>query len=85
MKAWASYAEAAKELRRSKRTLRRWVAEGPDVIRTRHADDGTMLVNMADAYRVEARKSAYRDAPTFGRRPPSMFGSIADQRARRHA
>jgi hypothetical protein len=85
MKAWASYAEAAKELRRSKRTLRRWVAEDLDAIRTMRADDGTILVNMGDAYRLEAIKSAYRDAPTFGRRQPSMFGSVAEQRSRRHA
>jgi len=85
VKTWASYADAAKELRRSKRTLRRWVAEDPNAIRTMRADDGTILVNMDDAYRLEARKSAYRDSPTFGRRQPSMFGSVADQRARRHA
>lgn len=79
-----SYAEASIRLGRSKRTLRRWVADPENNIRTQRGSDGTLRVNAADLYRVEARKNAYREAPTFGRRPPSAFGSVAEQRARRH-
>lgn len=63
---WITRADAAKRLGRSRRTIRRWVAEGG--IRTRKAADLiTELVAWQDVRAVEARKSAYIDSPTFGR------------------
>lgn len=63
---WITRAEAARRLGRSRRTIRRWAAD--EDIRTRKAPDLiTQLLAWQDVRRVEARKSAYIEAPTFGR------------------
>lgn len=67
MKPWLTYAEAAFTLGRSKRTIRRWLADPDLKIRTRELD-GERLINTQDLQRVEARKHAYTTAPTFGRK-----------------
>ncbi len=67
MKPWLSYAEASMAFGRSKRTLRRWAADPAMKIRTRTVD-GEKRLHSGDVARVEAWKSAYIDAPTFGRK-----------------
>lgn len=54
-------------LGRSKRTIRRWLADPDLKIRTRELD-GERIINTQDLQRVEARKHAYTTAPTFGRK-----------------
>lgn len=70
MKPWVTYAEAAFALDRSKRTIRRWLADPNLKIRTRE-QDGARVINTQDLLRVEARKHAYTSAPTFGRKLPA--------------
>lgn len=75
MKLWLTYAEAAFNFGRSKRTLRLWVQESRDPhvnpmlrIRTTRDDQGRFVMSREDLDRVRAFKDAYRDTPTFGRR-----------------
>lgn len=70
MAPWLSMAAAALATGRSKRTLRRWLADPDLKIRTRE-QDGVRMINTEDLQRVEARKHAYMIAPTFGRKLPA--------------
>lgn len=67
MNPWLTYAQAAVAFDVSKRTLRRWVHDGANGIRTGRDEDGTFLMSSEDLRRVEAQKTAYRNTPTFGR------------------
>lgn len=67
MAPWLSMSAAALATGRSKRTIRRWLADPDLKIRTRELD-GERLINTQDLQRVEARKHAYTTAPTFGRK-----------------
>lgn len=82
MKQWLTVSEAALILGRSKRTIRRWLADPGLRIRTQGAG-ATRELNAADLARVEARKTAYMADPTFGKQRPPLFGTVAEQRAAR--
>lgn len=70
MAPWLSMNAAALATGRSKRTLRRWLADPDLKIRTRE-DESVRVINTEDLVRVEARKHAYTIAPTFGRELPA--------------
>lgn len=74
--AWISLPAAALTFGRSRRTLRRWLADPNLRIRTEERD-GERVINTADLTRVEAFKHAYTVAPTFGRdHPESNAGGV---------
>ena len=64
---WLTWSQATLSTGRSRRTLRRWIADPTNGIRTRRLMDET-TINHADLLRVEADKERYRTNPTFGRK-----------------
>jgi len=67
-KPWATTSEATILTGRSSRTIRRWLADPNVSIDTMTADDGkTRLLSTADLMNVEAEKTSYLTAPSFGR------------------
>ena len=70
MAPWLPMNAAALATGRSKRTLRRWLADPDLKIRTRE-QDGIRVINTEDLLRVESWKHAYTTAPTFGRKLPA--------------
>lgn len=66
MEPWLSMNAAAVLTGRSKRTIRRWLAD-PDLRISTENHDGVRVINTQDLLRVERWKHAYTVAPTFGR------------------
>lgn len=67
MAPWLPMNAAAILTGRSKRTIRRWLAD-PDLKINTEDHDGVRVINTQDLLRVERWKHAYTIAPTFGRK-----------------
>lgn len=69
---WLTMNQAAEQLQRSRRTIRRWLADPDLKIRTKEVA-GIRLINGDDLARVEHFKWAYMQNPTFGRRTSALI------------